>query len=111
MSACKGMNCGCTDGVSHSVECKAEYAQTTEKIMKLSGDHNQCAGCGEHFNSTAAFDKHRIGQFGIDRRCASVDEISVKGMIRNRNGWWITGANPMFAETCTSTRAHGGSEC
>lgn len=26
MSACKGMNCGCTDGVSHSVECRAEYA-------------------------------------------------------------------------------------
>lgn len=26
MSACKGMNCGCTDGVGHSVECRAEHA-------------------------------------------------------------------------------------
>lgn len=23
---CKGMNCGCTDGVSHSLECQAEHA-------------------------------------------------------------------------------------
>ena len=26
MSACKGMNCGCTDGVSHSLECQAEHS-------------------------------------------------------------------------------------
>lgn len=26
MNGCKGMNCGCTDGVSHSLECQAEHA-------------------------------------------------------------------------------------
>lgn len=26
MNRCKGMNCGCTDGVSHSLECHAEHA-------------------------------------------------------------------------------------
>lgn len=25
-SPCKGMNCGCTDGFSHSLECQAEHA-------------------------------------------------------------------------------------
>lgn len=25
-SPCKGMNCGCADGVSHSLECHAEHA-------------------------------------------------------------------------------------
>lgn len=28
--ACKGKNCGCTDGMSHSKECIAEYAETTK---------------------------------------------------------------------------------
>ena len=26
LAPCKGMNCGCTDGVNHSVECQAEHA-------------------------------------------------------------------------------------
>ena len=26
LPACKGMNCGCTDGRSHSLECQAEHA-------------------------------------------------------------------------------------
>lgn len=26
MTPCKGMNCGCTDGVNHSAECQAEHA-------------------------------------------------------------------------------------
>lgn len=34
MSACKGMNCGCTDGVSHSVECRAEYARVIDTSMR-----------------------------------------------------------------------------
>lgn len=28
--ACKGKNCGCTDGMSHSKECIAEYAAATK---------------------------------------------------------------------------------
>jgi hypothetical protein len=32
MSACKGMNCGCTDGVSHSVECRAEYQAVLDRL-------------------------------------------------------------------------------
>lgn len=63
--------------------------------MKISGDRNQCAGCGEFFNSTAAFDKHRVGTFGVDRRCAAVDQMEAKGMVKNAAGYWITAANPM----------------
>ena len=44
-----------------------------EIAMRLSGQRNQCPSCGEPFNSNAAFDKHRTGQFGKDRRCMSVD--------------------------------------
>lgn len=66
--------------------------------MKISGDRNQCRGCGEYFNSTAAFDKHRTGDFGIDRRCRMPDEMREKGMDKNAAGFWVTALNPMFSE-------------
>lgn len=45
------------------------------------GGQAHCASCPEQFNSTAAFDKHRVGEFATlngpgDRRCLSVAEIS-----------------------------------
>jgi hypothetical protein len=68
--------------------------------MKLSGDRNQCAGCGEYFNSSAAFDKHRTGAFGApmgdgtymqhSRRCRTVAEMQAAGMAKNKDGWWLT---------------------
>jgi len=64
--------------------------------MKLRGDHCQCsgtpyAGCGEYFNSTAAFDKHRTGAYlPNQRRCLSPDEMRIKGMAQTATGFWIT---------------------
>lgn len=62
--------------------------------MKLTGDHNQCGGCREYFNSSFAFDKHRTGEFGKDRRCLTADEMRVKGMSKNAAGFWISSAMP-----------------
>ena len=67
--------------------------------MNLRGDRNQCCGCGEYFNSTAAFDKHRTGDFSSvtnPRRCLSQPEMYAKGMARNRDGFWVTAVNPLF---------------
>lgn len=64
---------------------------------KVHGDRNQCAGCSKLFNSTAAFDKHRIGDFGKDRRCATSTEMLDKGMVVASSGYWVTALNPMFA--------------
>jgi len=72
--------------------------------MKLSGDRNQCPTCGEYFNSSAAFDKHRVGYFSSPRqtdngallqprRCLSGGEMLSKGMAK-RNGFWITSPMP-----------------
>lgn len=88
----------------------------------LRGDRNQCAGCGEYFNSTAAFEKHRTGAFGSamgdgtyvmhTRRCRTVAEMGEAGMAKNRDGWWITAPNPMdYPVSGPETRAHGGSQC
>ncbi|HQR98138.1 MULTISPECIES: hypothetical protein [unclassified Polaromonas] len=62
--------------------------------MKLSGDRNQCQGCKEYFNSSFAFNKHRHGDHGIDRRCMTVDEMQAKGMSKNAAGFWISAAMP-----------------
>ncbi|HYM46738.1 MAG TPA: hypothetical protein VES65_11345 [Solirubrobacteraceae bacterium] len=72
---------------------------------KLRGDHCRCStfdaggGCGEYFNSTAAFDKHRTGRHGIDRRCMSVPEMLQAGMALSSTGWWLTERRIMAAVT------------
>lgn len=60
----------------------------------LRGDHSLCAACGRYFNSTLAFDRHRAGRHGIDRRCRTELEMRRAGMSRNAGGWWITRARP-----------------
>jgi hypothetical protein len=57
--------------------------------MRLTGDRNQCQGCKEFFNSTTAFDKHRTGQHGVDRRCLDEPEMLSKGMAKNSAGFWV----------------------
>jgi hypothetical protein len=57
-------------------------------MKKLKGDRNQCQGCKEFFNSTGAFDKHRVGQHGVDRRCMTKDEMLAKEMHLGDDGFW-----------------------
>ncbi len=60
----------------------------------LRGDRNQCAGCGEYFNSTHAFEKHRVGAHGVDRRCMTADEMRAAGMVLRDDGFWRGSAMP-----------------
>lgn len=57
--------------------------------MRLTGDRNQCQSCKTYFNSTYAFDKHRVGDFGVDRRCRTEDEMLAKGMAKSSSGFWV----------------------
>lgn len=59
----------------------------------LTGNRNRCAGCGEYFNSTGGFDRHRTGDFGKSRRCRTVVELSSFGWCKNKDGFWITEAD------------------
>ena len=63
-------------------------------------DRCRCAACGEHFNSTAAFDKHRVGTHGVDRRCSTPDEMRARGMVQTGPGWWVTSARPNSSLPC-----------
>lgn len=58
--------------------------------MILRGDRNQCQGCKEYFNSGYAFENHRRGEFGKDRRCLTPQELITKGWSKNQAGFWIT---------------------
>lgn len=58
--------------------------------MRLTGDRNQCQSCKTYFNSTKAFDKHRVGDFGVNRRCRTEDEMLAKKMVKNKDGFWVT---------------------
>lgn len=57
-----------------------------------------CMVCHETFNSAAAGDKHRIGEFGINRRCRTPEEMRELGMSLNARGAWITDARPAQSE-------------
>lgn len=64
-------------------------------MPKLTGNRNQCPTCGEFFNSTYAFDKHRTGPFGkastpAQRRCLKPDEMRAIGMLKNEAGFWVS---------------------
>lgn len=62
----------------------------TRSNVVLRGDHNQCPSCGQLFNSSAAFDKHRTGDFQSSRRCRDGLEMLSLGMGINRAGFWVT---------------------
>lgn len=65
-----------------------------EQNVALRGDRNQCPGCSRLFNSSHAFDKHRTGEHGKDRRCMSVDEMTARGMVLGADGFWRGSAMP-----------------
>jgi hypothetical protein len=57
-------------------------------IMMLTGSRNQCGSCRQYFNSNTAFEKHRTGIFGVDRRCLNDLEMEAKKMAKNAAGFW-----------------------
>lgn len=64
--------------------------------MKLRGQKNQCQGCKKYFNSNTAFEMHRTGRHGIDRRCMTEEEMTAKGMSMNARSFWVSKSNDRF---------------
>lgn len=58
----------------------------------------QCAACGELFNRTRVFDRHRVGEYAKagewahHRRCLTVAEMTARGWRRNAAGFWVMDA-------------------
>lgn len=72
--------------------------------MRLTGNRCQCPACGRYFNGVQPFDRHRVGSYGVNRRCRSVDEMEAAGFIRNAAGFWCDRA---AVEHAMRPRAHG----
>jgi hypothetical protein len=62
-------------------------------MTTLRGDRCQCAACGALFNSTRAFDMHRVGK-GADRSCLTAEQMRNRGMAINTPGFWCTSLRP-----------------
>ena len=63
--------------------------QTSGVKLKVGKSRNQCQACKQYFNSNTAFDFHRIGEHGVDRRCMTVVEMLGRNMEVNKDGYWI----------------------
>jgi hypothetical protein len=59
---------------------------------KLTGNRCQCTACGDVFNSTTAFDRHRVGDYStrVSRQCQTSAELIARGWSHNAAGFWIT---------------------
>jgi len=63
--------------------------------LRLTACRCQCAGCGDWFASTRAFDRHRTGEYSIPgtseshRRCLSLSEMCAAGWKRNERGFLL----------------------
>ena len=53
------------------------------------GSRCACGACQLRFNSLSAFDLHRTGLYGVDRRCREPGEMRSIGMSVNEQGFWI----------------------
>lgn len=57
-------------------------------MPRLTGNRCQCPTCAEYFNGVQPFDKHRVGEYGKDRRCMTVAEMRSAGFMRSPAGFW-----------------------
>ena len=73
----------------------------------LRGSRNQCPSCSRYFNSNGAFDKHRTGHHGVDRRCMSTDEMEAAGMFIRPDGFWVGSAMKGYREHEDETSSDG----
>lgn len=58
-------------------------------VPRLAGSRCECSACHLRFNSTSAFDLHRIGAPALDRRCREPAEMLALGMRANNKGFWV----------------------
>lgn len=58
-------------------------------LAQLGRRGRECVGCESLFLGVPAFDSHRVGRHGIDRRCATPDEMRAAGLGQDDRGVWV----------------------
>lgn len=75
---------------------------------KLTGNRCQCTVCGEVFSRERAFDRHRVGEHGVNRRCLTLGEMRARGWKRNKAGVWIMDPLKGAGKSRLRPSEHGG---
>jgi hypothetical protein len=81
-----------------------------DPMLPVYSDRCRCPTCGEYFASTAAFDRHRTGDFGSERRCRDEWEMIEAGMTRASAGHWITRPRLQRPRPAEPVPHHAGAE-
>ena len=63
--------------------------EPNDPMLRQGSDHCRCMECGEYFNSTYAFDLHRVGALP-NKRCLSTLELGSGGWGRGPLGHWLS---------------------
>lgn len=58
--------------------------------LPLYTDKCRCMACGEYFNSSSAFTKHRVGPLGHARRCLTPAQLRARGWFLTDTGHWAS---------------------
>jgi len=64
------------------MEASLKEVEATARHFQRTG----CRTCDRVFTSTEAFDKHRVGEYGVDRECVS--EPRSVGLTLTSEGYW-----------------------
>jgi hypothetical protein len=100
-------NTAAPHGAKDSLQNKAPLR--VRQTLTLRGDRGQCAACREYFNSTYAFDKHRVGRYTpMERRCLNPSEMRAKGMVISSPGFWISKPRSEAAPSSQEAAPSGG---
>lgn len=51
------------------------------------GSGGHCRACCTTFRTQSAFDRHRVGKHGPERRCLTADEMTAAGWRDTDRGW------------------------
>ena len=52
------------------------------------GLQSECGACGLIFCGVEAFERHRVGQHGVNRRCLTVNQMTAKNFTRCEFDRW-----------------------
>lgn len=60
----------------------------TASLDDLRGQECGCPTCGLIFGGLRGFERHRVGEHGVNRRCLSVAELGAIGYELDSRGRW-----------------------
>jgi hypothetical protein len=60
-------------------------AQTS---VVLTGKRCRCPTCGESFSVLSNFDRHRVGEYGVDRKCVEPQTVGLVIKTTSSGTYW-----------------------